>query len=55
MKRADPIIDMSAAQKILRIEIMRLELAGYGLAIVSEKWLARRRVPERVEALEGLR
>lgn len=35
----DPVIDKSPAQKRLRVELMRLELKGYGYSIVRSDWL----------------
>lgn len=51
----DHIIDRSAAQKRLRIELMRFELKGYGYSVVRTDWLqdAYKRVPvaRRLEAM----
>lgn len=40
MKRPDPIIDRSPAQKLLRIEKLRAELKLSGYSVVSSEWLS---------------
>lgn len=55
MTKRDPIIDRSARQKRIRLELMRFELKGYGYSVVRTDWLqdAYKRVPvaRRVEAM----
>lgn len=51
----DRIVDRSPGQRRLRIEIMRIELKGYGYSVVRTDWLADayKRIPvaQRVEAM----
>lgn len=55
----DPIIDRSQAQKAVRVALMRIELDGYGYAVVRKDWLqdaykripVSRRVEEMIEAV----
>ncbi len=59
MTKHDPIIDRSARQKRIRLELMRFELKGYGYSVVRSDWLADvykripvgRRVEEMIEAV----